>query len=79
MGIALMLDQRELANPPIGLTQLDAGALGEPHQDLAGAVQKPGIGREHHVLGLHRGVDDDAVEVGWFDRLGLGGDRKAFL
>ena len=28
-----------------------------------GCPGKPGIGREHHVLGLHRGVDDDAVDV----------------
>lgn len=74
-----MLDQRELAHPSIGLAQLDASPVGEPHQDLAGAVEKPGVGREHDVLGLHRGVDDDAVEVGRLDRLGLGGDREAFL
>jgi hypothetical protein len=78
-GIALVLDQGELADPPIGLTQLDAGALGEPHQDLARPVQEPRVGREHHVLGLYRGVDDDAIEIGRLDRLGLGGDRKALL
>jgi hypothetical protein len=46
---------------------------------LAGAVEQPRIRREHHVLELHRGVHDDAIEVGRLDRLGLGGDRKALL
>ena len=74
-----MLDQRELAHPRIGLAQLDAGFLRQPHQDLAGAVQKPRLGREHDVLGLHRGVDNDAVEIGRLDRLGPGGNRQALL
>ena len=72
-----MLDLGELAHPRIGLAQRQALPLCQPDQDFAGAVEKPGIGREHHVLGLHRGVDDDTVEVGRFDRLGLGRNRKA--
>src|SRR5579872_5696240 len=44
VGIALVLDQRELANPCIGLAQLDAMPLRQPHQDLAGAVEEPRIG-----------------------------------
>lgn len=79
VGIALMLDQGELAHSRTGLPQPDAAPLGEPDQDLAGAIEQPRIGREHHVFGPHRGVDDDALEVGRFDRVGLGGDRKALL
>jgi hypothetical protein len=77
VGIALMLDQGELAHPHVGLPQRKAMPLCKPDQDLARPDQKPRIRREHHVLGLYRGVDDDAIEVGRFDRLGLGGDRKA--
>jgi hypothetical protein len=79
VGIALVLDQRELAHPRIGLAQLDAGSLGKSYEDLAGAVEQPCVGREHDVLGLYRRVDDDAVKVGRLDRLGLGGNRKALL
>ena len=79
MGITLVLDQREPAHPGIGLAQLDTISLRQPDQDLAGAVQQPGIGREHHVLGLHRRVDDDPIKIGRFDRLGLAGHRKALL
>lgn len=62
-----------------GLPQPDATPVGEPHQNLAGAVEKPRIGREHHILGLYRGVDNDAIEVRWSDRFGLGGNREALL
>ena len=79
VGIALMLDQRELAHPRIGLAQLDAAALGQAHQDLAGAVEQPRVGREHDVLGLHGRVDDNPIEIGRLDRLGLRGNREALL
>src|SRR5450631_1026284 len=58
VGITLMLDQSELAHPRIGLAQGHPAVLGQPHQFLARPVQQPGIGGEHHVLGLHRGIDD---------------------
>src|SRR5215472_13740846 len=38
MGIALMLDQRQLADPRIGLTQLDTDMRGKPYQALARSV-----------------------------------------
>src|SRR5450631_3551970 len=58
VGITLVLDQGELAYPRIGLTQIHPAQLRQPHQFLARPVQKLGIGGEHHVLGLHRGIDD---------------------
>ena len=79
VGIALVLDQRELADPRIGLAQGDAVLLGQPHQPLARPVHQLGVGREHHVLGLHRGVDDHPREVGRLDRPGLDGNRQALL
>lgn len=79
VSVALMLDQRELAHAGIGLAQLDAIAIRQPDQDFAGAVEQPVIGRERDVLGLHRRVDDDAIEVGRLERLGLAGGREALL
>src|SRR5215467_9831516 len=38
MGIALMLDQRQLADPRIGLAQLDTGMRGKSYQALARSV-----------------------------------------
>ena len=58
VGITLVLDQGELAHPCIGLSQNHPVVLRQPHQFLACPVHQPGIGGEHHVLGLHRGVDD---------------------
>ena len=75
MGVTLVLDQRELAHPRIGLAELYAKPLGQPHQDLTRSVEKSCIGGEHHVLGLHRGVDDDLAQLRGLDRPGLGGDR----
>ena len=58
VGITLVPNQGELAHPRIGLAQHHATMFRQSHQLLARPVQKPGVGREHHVLGLHRGVDD---------------------
>ena len=58
MGITLVLDQGELAHPLVGLAQNHPAQLRQPHQFLARPVQQLGIGGEHHVLGLHRGIDD---------------------
>lgn len=45
VGIALMLNQRELAHPRIGLTQAHPMALRQPHQLLARPVQSfPSVG-----------------------------------
>ena len=63
MGVALVLDEGLLADPHIGLAQLDAELLGQRHQLLASPVHELGIGREGDVLRLHRGVDDGAGEI----------------
>src|SRR5260370_15912184 len=79
MGVALMLDQRQLANAPIGLTQLHAEFVGQSHQPLARPVEKLRVGREHYRLRLHRRVDHDASEVGRLHRRGSGRHRQALL
>src|SRR5271163_1882440 len=79
MGVALMFDQGQLADAPIGLTQLQAKLVGQPHQPLARPVEKLRVGREHHRLRLHRRVDHDASEVGRLQRLGSGRHRQALL
>jgi hypothetical protein len=61
------------------LAQLDADPIGEVDELLARPVHQLGIGREGDVFRLHRGVDDDAVEIGWFDGAGAGRDRQALL
>ena len=38
MGIALMLDQRQLADPRIGLAQLDTNMRGKPYQAFSRSV-----------------------------------------
>ena len=38
MGIALMLDQRQLADPRIGLAQLDTDMRGKPYQAFSRSV-----------------------------------------
>lgn len=43
MGIALMLDQRYLAHPHLGLAQGNAMPLGQLHQPLAGAMHQLGV------------------------------------
>ena len=79
VGIALILDQGELAHPRIGLAQSHPMALRQPHQLLARPVQKLRVGGERHVLGLNRGVDDHPRQLGRLDRLGLDGNRQALL
>ena len=79
MGVALVLDERELADPRIGLAQLDAELFGQRHQLLARPVDELGVGREGDVLRLHRGVDDGAGEIGRLDRSAPGRRRQALL
>ncbi len=69
MGVALMLDQCQLADPPIGLAQPHPKLLSQAHQPLACPVQQLGVGREHHRLRLHCGVDHNTGEVGRLHRL----------
>jgi len=79
MGIALVHDERDLADALVGLAQLDAAPLGERDELLARPVHQLGVGREGDVLRLHRGVNDDAVEIGWLHGAGAGRDREALL
>ena len=79
VGIALMGDQRLLADPHIGLAQVEADPLGQPHQPLARPVDQLGIGREHDVLGLHGGVDDHPPCILRLHCPGPDRDRKALL
>ena len=75
MGVTLMLDQGELADPRIRLPQLHTLLFGQLHQLLAGPVHQLGVGREGNVLRLHRGVDNDAGEIAGLHRASLGCDR----
>ena len=60
MGVALVLDQSQLADPPIGLAQPHPKLLGQAHQPLARPVEQLGAGREHHRLRAFRsGADPD--------------------
>jgi len=79
MGVALVLDQRQLADPAIGLAQADAELRRQPHQPLARPVQKFGVGREHHRLRLHRGIDHNTGEIGRLHRVRPGRYRQALL
>ena len=79
MGVALVLDQGDLADARIALAKDDAVALGQSHHDLARPVDELGVGRKHHRLGLHRGVDDHPGEVLRSHRRGAGGNRQALL
>ncbi len=79
MGVALMLDQGELADPLIGLAKLDPVLFGQAHEPLSGAVHQPSVGGEHYVLGLHRGVDDHLAEIRRLGRPGAGSYRQALL
>jgi hypothetical protein len=79
VGVTLVLDQGELADPRVGLAQLDAELFGQPHQPRARPVDQPGIGREHDRLRLDRRVDHHAREVLGSQRLGPRGGRQALL
>ena len=79
MDVTLMLDQRMLADPRIGLAQQDASSPGQPHQPFARPLHEPGVGREHDVLGLHRGIDDDPREIRRLGGSGAVRDAQALL
>ena len=79
VGIALVPDQRDLADPHVRLAQGYAPRLGEAHQALACAMHQLGVRRKGNRLLLHGRVDDHLPEV-----RGLGGshpsrDRQALL
>src|SRR6516164_8696179 len=51
MGVALVLDQNQLADPRIGLAQAQAELLRQSHLPLACPVKHFGVGRKHHRFG----------------------------
>src|SRR6516165_11512174 len=53
MGVALVLDQSQLAHPRIGLAQAHAELFSQAHQPFARPVEQLGVGRKHHRLRLH--------------------------
>ena len=79
MGVALVSDQRMLADPMIGLSQLDAGLLRKLRQPLARPMHEPGVGWKSDRLWLHGRIDDDLGKIGRLRRAGARGDRKALL
>ena len=79
MSVAFVPDQGVLADPRVGLAEIEPRLLCKRHQPLAGAVQELGIGREHDVLGLHRGIDDHPPGVLRPHRPGLHRHGQALL
>jgi hypothetical protein len=79
MGVALMADQRRLADARIGLAQPHAVLPCQAHQPFPRAVHQPGVGREGDRLRLHGGVNDDAGEVRRLGRPGAGRQVQALL
>src|SRR5262249_47334138 len=77
MGVALVLDQGQLADPPIGLAQAHAELLRQSYQPLARPGEQLGIGREHHRLRLHRRVDHHTGELGQLSSLASGRHRES--
>ena len=51
VGIAVMGDQRVFTDPLVGLAQLNAGFLRQPHQPLARPLRQLGVGRKGDRLG----------------------------
>jgi limonene 1,2-monooxygenase len=79
MRVTLVLDQRVFADPRIGLTQHHAIGLGQPDQPLARPVQQLRVGREHHILELHRRIDGEPGEVAGLGCARPGGHGQALL
>jgi hypothetical protein len=79
MGVTLMLDQGEFADPHIGLPQFQSGLPCQTCQPFPRPMDKFGVGRKHHVLRLHRGVHDHLPRIGWLHRLGPDRHRQALL
>jgi hypothetical protein len=74
-----MGDQRVFADPLVGLAQLNAGFLSQPHQPLARPMRQLGVGRKGDRLGLHNSVDNDLGEIRWLGCAGARRNRQAFL
>jgi hypothetical protein len=63
VAVAADHDGDALGHSRVALAQRDAGVLGEADQLLERPVRQPGVGRMRDRLGLHRGVDDDPLEI----------------
>src|SRR5258705_10810568 len=63
MGVALMLDQGELADPCVGLPGFHTQLFGQLHQLLTGPVHQLGVGGESDVLRPSPGIGHDRGEV----------------
>jgi hypothetical protein len=79
MGVALVLDQSQLADPRIGLAQAHAELFSQTHQPLARPVEQLGVGWKHHRLRLHRRIDHNTGEVGGLHRVRRGRHRQSLL
>ena len=79
VGIALVPDQRDLADPHVRLAQGHAPRLGEAHQALACAMHQLGVRRKGNRLLLHGRVDDHLPEVRGLGGSHAGRDGQALL
>ena len=79
VAVAAHHDGGALGDAQIALAQRHALALGEADELDDGAVHEASIGRMGDRLGLHRGVNGDALEVLGRDRAGFVRDRQALL
>lgn len=77
VGIAPGHDLRALTDPDVGLAQLDAVLAGQPPEHDDGPIHQLGVGGVGDVLGLHRGVDADALQVTGLHGAGVVGDAQA--
>src|SRR3546814_12270854 len=57
MGVALVLDQRALADAGIGLAPDHTLLPRQPDQPRARALQQSGVGGEHHIIRTPRRTD----------------------
>ena len=79
MRIPLVPDQRRLAEPDVGLAELDPLLLRQSHQAFPRPLQQLGVGGEGDRLRLHRGVDNDPGEVLGLCRAATCGQMQALL
>ena len=63
MTVAPLHDEGLLAESLIGLAQIDSFSLGQLHQETAGLVVKPGIGREGDGFFLDGGIDVNPLQM----------------
>lgn len=79
MGVTLMLDQGEFADPNIGLPQFQSGLPCQAHQPFPTPMDEFGIGRKHHILRLNSRVHNHQPRIAGLHRAGLDRHRQALL